>query len=100
MRAAILMTALMLTLGPAAEAGGPVERACNRSDRSAATPQLCDCLQRVADATLKRREQRTAAKFFRDPDRAQKIRRSDHARDEAFWQRYLYFGAAAERNCR
>lgn len=100
MRAALMTTALMLCLGPAAEAGGPIERACNRSDRSAATPTLCDCLQRVADATLKRREQRTAAKLFRDPDRAQEMRRSDRARDEAFWQRYTYFGSAAELNCR
>ena len=100
MRAAILATVLTLTLGPPAEAGGPIERACNRSDRDAANAELCHCLQRVADVTLKRAEQRMAARFFRDPDRAQEIRQSDEGRHEAFWQRYLYFGSAAELNCR
>ena len=91
---------IAVTLTGAAEAGGPIERACNRSDRDAATPQLCHCLQRVADATLRWREQRKAARFFRDPDRAQDARRSDRARDEAFWDRYAYFGSAVELNCR
>ena len=91
---------IAVTLTGAAEAGGPIERACNRSDRDAATPQMCRCLQRVADVTLKRREQRMAASFFRDPDRAQEIRQSDRGNHEAFWQRYTYFGSAAELNCR
>jgi hypothetical protein len=99
MRAVTLTAALLMLVGPAAEAGGPIERACNRSDRAAATREMCHCLQRVADATLRRREQRTAAGFFRDPDRAQEVRRSDTARDDAFWERYLYFGKAAELNC-
>ena len=98
-RAAFTLVALTALAG-SAQAGGPIERACNGAGRDAATPTLCHCIQRVADATLKRREQRLAASFFRDPHRAQEVRQSDHQRDAAFWQRYKYFGAAAELNCR
>lgn len=86
--------------GGAAEAAGPIERACNRGGQQAASPQLCGCIQRVADATLKRGEQRMAASFFRDPHRAQEIRQSDDGSHAAFWQRYKFFGAAAETHCR
>lgn len=97
-KAAAVALMAVLTLGGAAEAGGPIERACLGSDRATSAP-LCHCIQRVADATLRRGEQRMAARFFRDPHRAQEIRQSDSPRDAAFWQRYKYFGTAAELNC-
>lgn len=78
---------------------GRIERACLGSGRDAASRPLCDCIQRVADATLKRRDQRLAARFFRDPHRAQVVRQSDRRSHAAFWDRYRRFGAAAESHC-
>ena len=98
--AAVLLGALTLTGPAAAWPGGPIERACLKAGRDGATRQRCDCIQRVADAVLKRGDQRMAARFFDDPHRAQEVRQSDRARDASFWQRYKYFGATAELNCR
>jgi hypothetical protein len=78
---------------------GPIERACNRSDRDGATRRMCSCIQSVADQNLSGGDQRRAAAFFSDPDRAQDVRVSDTARDEAFWQRYVAFGELAEAYC-
>ncbi len=85
---------------PAADARSTIERACLRSDRSAASRPLCGCIQRVADQMLTRRDQRMAAKFFRDPHMAQEIRQSDVAWHEAFWKRYTAFGTTAGNICR
>lgn len=79
---------------------GQIERACNASDRSAASPRLCDCIQQVADARLKKRDQRMAASFFKTPHKAQEIRQSDSRSHEEFWQRYKAFTATAEASCR
>lgn len=84
---------------PAMASAGPIERACNASDRPAANRSLCGCIQNVADATLQRREQRQAAKFFRDPQRAQDTRQSDNKGKERFWKRYRAFTNAATRSC-
>ncbi|MCH2163794.1 MAG: hypothetical protein MK098_03950 [Marinovum sp.] len=83
---------------PIAEAG-PISRACNASDRKAANPRLCRCIQRAANATLTRSDQRIASKFFRDPHRAQEIRQSDRRSHEVFWNRYKRFGARAQSMC-
>ena len=90
------LAAAMLPALPAT--AGPVERACLRSDRQV-NPALCDCIQRIADRTLTRRDQRQAARFFRDPQRAQDVRMSTRAADDAFWDRYTAFGSAAARAC-
>lgn len=76
-----------------------IQRACARSDRSAATPQLCGCIQRVADQILTRSDQRLAARFFKDPQKAQDIRQSDSSTHEAFWKRYRTFGSTAANVC-
>lgn len=89
---------LFTMMGAPLEAN-PVERACNGSDRSAATPRLCSCIGNVARATLSRGDQRQAARFFDDPDQAQEMRASDTHQDETFWDRYQDFGASAERQC-
>lgn len=78
---------------------GPIARACLASDREAATPALCACIQAIADQTLVRKEQRFAAGFFADPQQAQDIRQSDDPRHEAFWKRYTYFADVAGTAC-
>ncbi|SFC35208.1 hypothetical protein [Tropicimonas isoalkanivorans] len=98
--AAALAASVNVVTAPAADAGSAIERACIRSNRSAATRPLCGCIQGVADQMLTRREQRMAAKFFRDPHRAQEIRQSDDAWHEAFWKRYKAFGTTAGNVCR
>ena len=91
--AAALFAALAL---PAA--AGTIRDACLAAER-AGTPQLCACIQAAADRTLSKRDQRLAARFFRDPDMAQEIRQSDRRAHEVFWQRYRAFGETAEAFC-
>lgn len=78
---------------------GPIERACIKSDRQAASRSLCGCIQQVADITLDRRDQKLAATFFRDPHRAQEVRQSDRQSHEVFWKKYKAFGRSAENYC-
>jgi hypothetical protein len=78
---------------------GPIEKACLSSSRPGVTRGLCGCIQQAADLTLNGREQRQAAKFFRDPDTAQLVRQSDRQSDEQFWRRYKNFGATAAAYC-
>ena len=89
----------LVSIGGAPALAGPIERACLESPRKAANGRLCDCIQRVADQTLSRSDQRQAAKFFRDPHRAQEIRQSDNRQHEAFWLRYKEFGSHAAAVC-
>lgn len=93
------LAAAMLVLAAMPATAGPIERACARSDRSAASPQLCACIQQAADLTLSGRDQRRAAKFFRDPEKAQEVRQSGRRGDAAFWRRYTAFGSTAEAFC-
>jgi hypothetical protein len=92
--------ATLMVLAPVPALAGPIETACNRSDRSAATRSLCRCIDNVAQQTLTRNEQRRAARFFSNPDEAQSVRMSRTRADNEFWARYRSFGAAAERYCR
>lgn len=80
-------------------AAGPIESACNRSDRKAANRALCGCIQQVADMTLRGSDQRRAASFFKDPDKAHKVWLSKSKADDDFWDRYKAFGAMAEASC-
>ena len=98
MRAGILVVVLALAL-PGVAVAGPVEAACNRSDRDAASRSLCACVGQVADQTLRGADQRRAAAFFRDPEKAHKAWMSKRASDDAFWERYKAFGAQAEASC-
>lgn len=84
---------------PVPASAGAIERACMASDRGANNRRLCGCIQQVADATLSNREQRQAAKFFKDPQKAQDIRQSDNSSHEVFWKRYKAFGNAAAQYC-
>lgn len=96
-----LLSAIMslALLAPAAALAGPVENACNRSERAGSNRALCRCIDAVASQTLTRSEQRRAARFFANPDEAQTVRMSRSSADNEFWRRYRAFGEAAERSC-
>ncbi|MFD1507885.1 hypothetical protein [Lacimonas salitolerans] len=94
-----ILAGFLVSLAPAAVLAGPIDRACNSSPRKQKSPALCACIQAVADQSLTRREQRQAARFFRDPHRAQEMRQSSSADNKRFWLRYRAFGAQAEQRC-
>lgn len=95
----VALAALALPVSTAPAHAGQIERACLRSDRDAANRRLCACIQQVADMTLRGGDQRRAATFFRDPDRAHETWMSKRDSDDAFWERYKNFGATAEAYC-
>jgi len=78
---------------------GVIDRACRNSSRSAASPQLCRCIQKVANSSLNRSERRKVAKWFANPHQAQVVRQSDRRSDETLWIRYKAFGERAENTC-
>ncbi|SDI64613.1 hypothetical protein [Lutimaribacter saemankumensis] len=102
MKKTVVIIVLAGLVGPSlptpAEAG-TIARACIASPRKQKTPELCGCIQRVADQMLTRGEQRQAARFFRDPHRAQETRQSDNIANERFWERYKAFAARAVEYC-
>jgi hypothetical protein len=91
--------ALVLPLVVSSVQAGAIERACNKSDREAANRSVCACIQQVADISLSNSDQRRAAGFFNNPDKAHDVRLSDTARDDEFWARYMAFGEQAEAYC-
>ncbi len=93
------MFAVITALAAGAASAGTIESACLKSERRAASRALCGCIQQAADVTLDRRDQRLAAKFFRDPHRAQEVRQSGRRSNSVFWQKYRRFGATAEAHC-
>ncbi|MEY4696720.1 MAG: hypothetical protein RIT14_1148 [Pseudomonadota bacterium] len=97
LRAALAVLALPLLT--AAAHAGPIYNACLKSDRDAANRATCGCIQQVADMTLRGADQKRAARFFADPDKAQEVLISQRASDDAFWDRYQNFGEAAEAYC-
>ena len=78
---------------------GPIEAACNKSDRKASSRPICNCIQQVANMTLAGTDQRRAADLIKNPDKAHKAWLSQSNRDDAFWERYKLFGASAEKYC-
>jgi hypothetical protein len=92
------VAALLLPVLSTAALAGPIERACMASDRGG-NRSLCGCIQQAADATLSGGDQRRAAKFFKDPERAHQTWVSQSASDDAFWDRYRRFGETAEASC-
>ena len=91
----ICLAVIALPVATAPVEAAAIKKACMASDRKA-NPRLCACIQSAADRTLTRKDQRLAASFFRDPDRAQEVRQSDRRSDEVFWKRYRTFGETAE----
>lgn len=96
---AAALAALALSLTATFASAGPISRACMKSQRDAANSAVCGCIQQVADQTLSGSDQRKAAKFFANPDAAQKVFLSKSNSDDAFWDRYKNFGASAEAYC-
>ena len=96
----ILIAAAAVILTAPLAMAGPIDSACVRSERGARQPNLCSCVQQVANQTLSRSDQRLAASFFRDPHKAQVVRMSKRDADNAFWARYKAFTGAAEAYCR
>jgi len=95
-RIALVIAAMLV---PAIVHAGTIERACMAGKRQGASRALCSCIQEAADATLTNSEQRKAAKFFKDPQKAQDTRQSDNSSNENFWKRYKNFGLTAETWC-
>ena len=96
-KAALAAVAVLGMAGFAA--AGPIEGACLKSARDAANRSLCSCIQQVADITLKNGDQNLVASFFKDPNKAEKVRMSQSKRDDAFWERYTTFGDQARMSC-
>ena len=98
---AALAVAVLTAVSPApAQAGmGLIDRACRKSDRTAATTQLCSCIQKVANTSLNRSERRRVAKWFSNPHQAQVTRQSDKRNDELLWKHYKTFGERARKTC-
>lgn len=93
------LVAIAAVLVPVLASAGPIESACIRSDRAAGNRALCACVGQVADMTLRAGDQRRAAGFFKDPDKAQDAKMSRRDADDAFWERYKAFGELAEAYC-
>lgn len=90
---------LIVLAGCGGRVSGDIGNACLAADRSAASPALCSCVQRVANDSLSASDQRRAAEFFAEPDLAQSTRQSDRRSDEAFWDRYTAFADQAQAIC-
>ncbi|QLQ18096.1 MAG: hypothetical protein HZT43_04420 [Exiguobacterium profundum] len=93
---ATLAAASLSVLSTAAVATRSRAPACGRPG---ATRAMCGCIQQAADQTLSNADQRRAASFFKDPDKAHKVWLSKSDKDDEFWERYKNFGATAEAYC-
>ena len=95
----IVLATVVAAFLPVMAFAGPIESACNRSDRQAANRSLCDCIGQVADMTLRGGDQKRVASFFKDPEKAQDVKMSKRDSDDEFWERYQAFTAQAEAYC-
>jgi hypothetical protein len=95
----ITITAGVLILSTMVASASQIERACNTSERSTANRTLCGCIQDAADLTLSRGDQKRAAKFFKNPQKAQDTRQASNGNREDFWDRYKRFGETAQEFC-
>lgn len=99
--AALVCAALMTfsTTPPVMAGLGKIDRACRQSGRSAATPQMCRCIQKVANSSLNIKERYIVSKWFFNPHAAQQTRQSSRSKDEKLWKRYKAFGEKARTSC-
>lgn len=81
-------------------ARGPIQKACQASDRKARSRARCGCIQAVADRELSSAQQRRGAKYWKNPGKLQEVRQSDNAGNEAFWRAWKGYGQAAARVCK
>lgn len=96
---AALMAGALGWAAPVAGNAGVIERACMQANRKA-SPELCRCIQKVANKSLNMLERRKVAHWFGDPHQAQEVRRSDSRSDEKLWERYKAFGDRVAKTCR
>ncbi len=94
----VFLGAFFVVLAGTAQADS-IRSACLKGSERAGNPRLCSCIQMAADQTLTRTDQKLAASFFRDPDRAEEVRMSKRRNHEEFWRRYKAFGAFAASVC-
>ena len=80
-------------------ASGPIQNACQASDRKARSRSRCGCVQAVADQSLSSADQRRGATYFKDPHKLQDVRQSSNASNERFWLAWKAFGESAARQC-
>ncbi len=99
MKQLIFGAALAAGMAAQAAAAGPVARACMAADREAANRALCSCIEQVARPIFTRSELRRIVKFFKNPELTQKLRSSDRAADERFWDKYQAWGEMAQAQC-
>jgi hypothetical protein len=93
------IAAVAIVVSASAASAGPIERACLKSDRPSVNRSVCNCIQQIADQTLRGSDQRRAATFFSNPDKAHSVWMSKSSNDDAFWERYKTFGSQAETYC-
>ena len=94
----VIALAGAVTIFATTSGAGPIGKACLGSQRSV-SPTLCGCIQSVADRTLTGADQKQAARFFADPDKAEEIKGSDSRRNKTFWARYQSFAVTAGAVC-
>lgn len=94
----VLALAALASCG-GSSATGPIGSACSASSRSAANARLCSCVQRVASDKLSLADQRRAAPFFTNPDKAQETKARTDSASDAFWRRYKSFASSAAARC-
>lgn len=95
---AVLILAILGSCG--SRVTGEIGKACVASDRNAANPRLCSCIQQAANRHLSAGDQKLAATFFADSEKANDIKINDSPSADAFWARYRNFTNLAERSCR
>ena len=94
-----VLALMLLPLLPQQAAANTLNRACLKSDRDGATRAMCRCIQKVANKSLSRSDQKLAASFIDEPHKAQEIRQSDRRSHEIFWKRYKEFGETVSASC-
>ncbi|MEL7092806.1 MAG: arginine transporter [Pseudomonadota bacterium] len=105
MRAIIALTCIVALAACGGRSGstrgatGDISRACLAADRSAASVQLCTCIQGVANAELSSRDRSRVASFFANPEVAHATKISDTRANDAFWERYQGFVRRARNTC-
>ena len=105
MRAFLILTSVLALAACGNRAGstrgatGDISRACLAADRSAASVQLCSCVQSVANQTLSARDRARVVTFFENPEIANDVKISDTWANDAFWDRYRAFISASRQAC-
>ena len=96
----MILTALVAVGSCGPRVSGEVGKACLAADRKAANAQLCSCVQAAANVHLNGSDQKIAASFFAEPEKANDMKIATSRSADAFWDRYKAFSQTAQRSCR